>query len=87
MLLELKELQLRGRKYTWSNDVTQTRIDRAFRTIEWDLMLPNCALQAASSFVSDHCPHCLLLEVLQGDATEGSDLKVFGQDCRGTLTL
>lgn len=32
--LELKELQLKGRKFTWSNDVTQTRIDRAFCTID-----------------------------------------------------
>jgi endonuclease/exonuclease/phosphatase family metal-dependent hydrolase len=54
--LELKELKLKGRMFTWSNDVTQTRIDRAFCTSEWDLMLPNCALQAVSSLVSDHCP-------------------------------
>lgn len=54
--LELKELQIKGRKFTWSNDTTQTRIDRAFCSIEWDLMLPNCALTAQSSSVSDHCP-------------------------------
>ena len=28
--LELKELKLKGRRFTWSNDTTQTRIDRAF---------------------------------------------------------
>jgi exonuclease III len=28
--LELKELNLRGRKFTWTNDRTHTRIDRAF---------------------------------------------------------
>jgi len=44
--LELKELNLTGRKFTWSNDHTQTRIDRAFCSIEWDLMLPGCMLQA-----------------------------------------
>lgn len=54
--LELKELNLIGRKFTWSNDRTQTRIDRAFCTAEWDLMLPNVYLQALSSRVSDHCP-------------------------------
>nr|TKW39904.1 hypothetical protein SEVIR_1G210300v2 [Setaria viridis] len=32
--LELKELRLRGRKFTWSNNTTHTRIDRAFCTIE-----------------------------------------------------
>lgn len=54
--LELKELALRGRKFTWSNDRTQTRIDRAFCTTAWDLLLPNVGLQALSSRVSDHCP-------------------------------
>jgi hypothetical protein len=54
--LRLKELNLRGRKFTWSNDRTQTRVDRAFCTAEWDLMKPNVYLQALSSRVSDHCP-------------------------------
>jgi hypothetical protein len=54
--LELKELNLRGRKFTWSNDRTQTRIDRAFCSIAWDLMMPNVYLQALSSKVSDHFP-------------------------------
>lgn len=42
--LELKELSLRGRKFTWSNDRTQTRIDRAFCSVAWDLMLPGVFL-------------------------------------------
>lgn len=54
--MELKELNLKGRKFTWGSDSTQTRIDRAFCTIEWDLMLPGCVLQAQLSLVSDHCP-------------------------------
>jgi len=58
--LEIKELSLRGRRFTWSNDVTQTRIDRAFCTSEWDMMLPGCSLQALSSSVSDHCPLLLV---------------------------
>ena len=58
--LELKELNLRGRKYTWSNDTTQTRIDRAFCSTEWDLMLPASLLQALSSLVSDHSPLLLV---------------------------
>lgn len=39
--LELKELNLRGRKFTWSNERTHTRIDRAFCSSYWDLMMPN----------------------------------------------
>ena len=54
--LDLRELNLRGRKFTWSNDSTQTRIDRAFCTADWDLMMPGCMLQALSSMVSDHAP-------------------------------
>lgn len=63
--LELRELRLEGRKYTSSNDVTQTRIDRAFCTAEWECMQPNSTLQALSSMVSDHC---LLLLVGRGAA-------------------
>lgn len=58
--LKLKELNLRGRKFTWSNDRTQTRIDRAFCSAEWDLMMSNVFLQALSSKVSDHCPLLLV---------------------------
>jgi exonuclease III len=54
--LELKELPLRGRRFTWSNNQTQTRIDRAFCSSSWDLMMPNVCLHALSSRVSDHCP-------------------------------
>ncbi|CAN6171901.1 unnamed protein product [Urochloa humidicola] len=54
--LELKELNLTCRRFAWSNDRTQTRIDRAFCSIDWDLMMPNASLQALPSRVSDHCP-------------------------------
>ncbi|KAG2593167.1 hypothetical protein PVAP13_5NG109742 [Panicum virgatum] len=72
--LELKELKLRGRKYTWSNDVTQTRIDRAFCTVDWDLMLPDSTLEAQSS-----------MAMQQPQRSEGFTLKVFGPSCRDTL--
>lgn len=52
--LSLKELHLRGRKFTWSNNRKQTRIDRAFFTTGWDLMLPDAHLQALSSRTSNH---------------------------------
>ena len=58
--LEVMELNLRGRKFTWSNDVTQTRIDRAFCSLDWDVMLPASTLQALSSIVSDHNPLLLV---------------------------
>jgi hypothetical protein len=58
--LELREISLKGRKFTWSNDSTQTRIDRAFCTTEWECMQPNSVLNAMSSLVSDHCPLLLV---------------------------
>jgi hypothetical protein len=54
--LDLKELNHKGRKFTWSNERTQTRIDRAFCSVSWDLMMPDVYLHAFSSRVSDHCP-------------------------------
>ena len=54
--LQMKELSLRGRRFTWSNDTTQTHIDRVFCSVIWDLMLPTASLQALSSATSDHSP-------------------------------
>lgn len=57
--LMLKELDLNGRRFTWSNEranPTMVRLDRFFCTVDWDDDFPNCFLQAASSSMSDHCP-------------------------------
>jgi hypothetical protein len=69
--LELKEFSLRGRKFTWSSEVTQTRIDKAFCSVEWDLMLLASMLHALSSTVSDHSPLLLV------GATEVSTFRGF----------
>ena len=58
--LEMREISLQERRFTWSNDTTQTRIDRAFCTTKWDLMMQSCSLQALSSLVFDHCPLLLV---------------------------
>jgi hypothetical protein len=55
----IKDLYLLGRRFTWSNEratPTLTRIDRAFASIDWDLMHPDAILQALSSSVSDDAP-------------------------------
>jgi hypothetical protein len=57
--LEVKEIPLRGRKYTWSNGQnppTITRIERAFCTPTWEEVYPLATLQPQSSSSSDHCP-------------------------------
>jgi mannosylglycoprotein endo-beta-mannosidase len=62
--LELKELYLHGRLFTWCNErenPTMTLIDRALVSIDWDLQHPDALLQALSSSVSDHAPLLLSL--------------------------
>jgi exonuclease III len=60
--LEVKELQLQGRRFTWSSgsaDSTLTKIDHVFISQDWEFMFPHCDLQALGSAVSDHCPMLL----------------------------
>jgi exonuclease III len=55
--LELKDLYMHGRLFTWSNErelPTLTRIDRALVSVDWDLQNPDSLLQALSSSASDH---------------------------------
>lgn len=62
--LELKELYLAGRRFTWSNergDPTLEKIDRVFSTADWEVLLPNAYLSALSTATSDHSP--LLLDL------------------------
>jgi hypothetical protein len=57
--LQLKDLYLHGRRYTWSNEqnkATMVKLDRVLFNQECDAMFPDCILQALSSETSDHCP-------------------------------
>jgi hypothetical protein len=57
--LELVEIDLLGRQFTWSNEreaPTLVRLDRVFVTTDWDQLFPDCILQALASSISDHCP-------------------------------
>jgi exonuclease III len=66
-ILLLKEIHLKGRRYTWSNghaSPTLTRIDRIFYTSEWKMLFPNCYLHSLPSLMSDHTPL-----LLQGELT------------------
>jgi exonuclease III len=63
--LELKELYLNGRRYTWSNEreqATLERLDRVLSTVDWEMIFPASLLSALSSSTSDHCPLLLNLE-------------------------
>jgi hypothetical protein len=64
--LQMMELDLRGRRFTWSTEQdnpTFTRIDRFF-TPDWHLLFPNANLQALSTMGSDHCPLFLTGDIM-----------------------
>lgn len=61
---EIKEINLLGCKFTWSNErqsPTLVRVDRVFSSIHWERIFPD--FQSAASSVSDHCPLLLGLKV------------------------
>ncbi|WVZ77498.1 hypothetical protein U9M48_025357 [Paspalum notatum var. saurae] len=65
--LELQDLHLHGRAFTWSNErelPTLVRLDRALASLDWEERFPNAFLQALSSDASDHTP--LLLQTNPG---------------------
>lgn len=61
--LQLLDIHLHGRRYTWSNERDQptlVRLDCVLASLEWEEQFPACHLQALASDASDHCP--LLLQ-------------------------
>jgi exonuclease III len=57
--LQLLELDLYGRAFTWSNEQREpimSRIDRFLATAEWHELCPSADLQAFCTLTSDHCP-------------------------------
>jgi hypothetical protein len=64
--VEIKEIPLLGRKFTWSNErasPTLVRLDHAFCCLGWEEVFPDSALQSTASVVSDHCPLVLGMKV------------------------
>jgi exonuclease III len=56
--LELNELPLLGRRFTWyhANGVAMSRIDRGLISSEWEDLLGPCSLWVWPRDISDHCP-------------------------------
>jgi exonuclease III len=57
--LELRDMYLHGRLYTWSNErsnPTLVKLDRLLASLDWEELFPYCFLEALSSDISDHCP-------------------------------
>ena len=62
--LQLEELTLSGRLFTWSNgrdQPTLERLDRVFAIVEWLERYPSHQLRCLSSDCSDHAPLLLVL--------------------------
>ena len=61
--LNLRELEMTGRKYTWANYAevpTYEKLDRILVTTEWEQKFPLAFVQALTREISDHTP--LLLD-------------------------
>jgi hypothetical protein len=57
--MQVREVQLTGRKFTWSNkqsSLTLSRIDRVFCTPTWEELYAQSHIQPISSLISNHCP-------------------------------
>jgi len=57
--LELKEIPLWRRRYTWSNERDSpilVKLDRVLCTNDWDDIYPESVLQTHATKISDHCP-------------------------------
>jgi exonuclease III len=64
--LNLREIELSGRQYTWANNLlkpTYEKLDRVLITTEWELKYPRVMVQALNRELSDHSP--LLLDSRQ----------------------
>lgn len=65
--LELRELYLFGRRYTWSSEQerpTITKINKVLMNADWEDFFRDAHLQALSSSASDHCPLLLACEAM-----------------------
>jgi endonuclease/exonuclease/phosphatase family metal-dependent hydrolase len=61
--MEVKEVDLLDRKFTWSNNhaiPTLCRIDKVIYTPAWEDLYSSPTLQTLSSSSSDHCPLILM---------------------------
>ena len=57
--LDLREIELSGRKFTWANNLpnpTFEKLDRVLVSVEWEQKFPLVTIQALSWGISDHTP-------------------------------
>jgi hypothetical protein len=57
--LDLRELEISGRKFTWANSrrvPTYERLDRVLVSMEWEQNFPLATVEALNREISDHTP-------------------------------
>jgi endonuclease/exonuclease/phosphatase family metal-dependent hydrolase len=63
--MDLNEIPLVGRKYTWSNErnvPTLVKLDHVFCSANWEDLYPDCILHSNATELYDHCPLSLNLK-------------------------
>ena len=66
--LNLREIELTGRQFTWSNLLptpTYEKLDRVLASVDWEQKYPPVSVHVMQRAISDHTP----LLVDSGDAT------------------
>ena len=88
-VLELKEIPLLGKRYTWSNErdlPTLVKLDRVLCTNDWEDIYTESVLQSHATEMSDHCP--LILGLWEAEsAIKDFILRVSGPSWRGFMKL
>ena len=57
--LDLREIELSGRKFTWANSLpvpTFEKLDRVLASVDWEQKFPLVTVQALTRGISDHTP-------------------------------
>jgi hypothetical protein len=76
--LNLRELEVSGRQYTWENNLqipTYEKLDRALVSTDWELKYPKVSVQALTREIYDHSP--LLLNSEQPSKSNNTNIFKF----------
>ncbi|XP_075077066.1 uncharacterized protein LOC142163819 [Nicotiana tabacum] len=65
----INELHTVGKDYTWTNNHTNSRIDRGLVNSNWMMTMPSLRIQVLEPSVSDHSPLKLMISQMQRKKT------------------
>ena len=73
---ELRELDMDGGQFTWSNNQknpTLEKLDRFLMSKSWEMIFPLTTVHKLSRDVSDHCP--IILDTMKGRTQKSKDFR------------